>query len=96
MCSLPLQTLPPRAKTRQKNSGEYLERTTAGRGGTQMNGVPASEVAFVFYLTSGVTVPRVQVMINFYFHRSNNQRNWVGRTARVNEIRHRKLTQAHA
>lgn len=73
VCSLPLQTLPPRAKTGIKDSGEYLERTTFGCGGTQTSGVHASEVAFVFYLTSGVTVPRVQVMINFYFHRSNNQ-----------------------
>lgn len=52
-------------------------------------------MAFVFYLTSGVTVQSVQVMINFYFHRSNSQRNWVGWTARANEIRHRKPIQGH-
>lgn len=41
---------------------------------------------FSLDLTSRVTVQSVQV-INFYFHR-DHKRNWAGRTARENEVRH--------
>lgn len=92
VCSLPLQATHSQSKTRGKNRGG----DHTGRGGAETNRVHTSAVVlFSLYLTSWVTVQSVQVMVNFYFHRSNNKRNWAGRTTRENDIRHRKPIQGH-
>lgn len=50
--------------------------------------------AWVFpFSASWVSVWSVQVLIDFYFHISNNKRNWAGKIAREKEIEQRKPIQ---
>lgn len=94
-CAPCLQPLTPRAERGPKSRGGDPERPAAGGGGAQTSRGHVSEVAFVFYLTSWVTVQCGQVVINFYFRSSNKKRNWAGRTAREKGMGHRKPIRGH-
>lgn len=87
--SPPLQTTLPEPRPDERTGVETL-RPTVGRGGTER--VHPSAVAFVFSLSYFLGYVQSVQVINFYFHR-NNKRNWAGRTAKENEIRHRKPIQ---